>query len=74
MGAEQTETFKILGVDNVLYGPVELPVLVAWVKEDRVLGDTWIHVMGRDEWHKARNLPELTMFFQAATRRRVPAE
>src|SRR5436309_1001100 len=26
--------FKIWAVDNVVYGPVELPTLVSWVKED----------------------------------------
>ena len=28
--------FKIWGVDNVVYGPVELPTLVNWVKDQRV--------------------------------------
>jgi hypothetical protein len=73
MAADQTDSFKILGGDNVLYGPVELPMLVTWVQEERVLADTWVFVQSRNEWHKASVLPELKMFFQDTARSRVPA-
>jgi hypothetical protein len=56
--------FKIWAVDNVVYGPVELPTLVSWVKEDRVTSDTWIYTEAGDAWHKAARLPELQMFFR----------
>src|SRR5687767_7355003 len=56
--------FKIWAVDNVVYGPVELPTLVSWVKEDRVTADTWIYSEVADAWNKARNVPELQMFFR----------
>ena len=36
MSADET-AFKIWGVDNVVYGPVELLALVGWVKEERVI-------------------------------------
>src|SRR5262245_25598320 len=56
--------FKIWGVDNVVYGPVELPMLVGWVKEERVTADTWVYSEQADAWNKAPNVPELRTFFQ----------
>ncbi len=59
--------FKIWGVDNVVYGPVELPMLVGWVKEERVTADTWVYGEKDDAWRKAPQVPELQMFFQPKT-------
>ena len=56
--------FKIIGADNVVYGPVELPVLVGWVKEERVTPDTWTFSERDDSWRKASEVTELKMFFQ----------
>jgi Cyclic nucleotide-binding domain/GYF domain 2 len=57
--------FKIWAVDNIVYGPVELPLLVSWVKEERVTRDTWIYAEATDAWMKAAQVPELQMFFRA---------
>ncbi|MEP6664011.1 MAG: cyclic nucleotide-binding domain-containing protein [Verrucomicrobiota bacterium] len=57
--------YKIWGVDGVIYGPVELPALVSWVKEERVTASTWIYCDHLDTWQKAGELPELQMFFRA---------
>lgn len=56
--------FKIWGVDNVVYGPVELPMLIAWVKEERVAAETWVYSEQVDAWRKAPAVPELQMFFR----------
>ncbi len=56
--------FKIWGADDVVYGPVELPVLVDWIKEERVVADTWIFSEAADAWHKASRLNEISMFFR----------
>ena len=56
--------FKIWAVDNIVYGPVELPLLVSWVKEERVTRDTWIYSEAADTWQKACQVPELQMFFR----------
>lgn len=56
--------FKIWGVDNVIYGPVELPTLVGWVKEERVTAETWVYSEQADAWQKAPAVAELRMFFQ----------
>jgi uncharacterized cupin superfamily protein len=60
----QSVQYSIWAADNVVYGPVELPTLVAWVKDERVLTDTWIFDGGNDRWRKASQLPELQLFFE----------
>lgn len=62
--AEESHGFKIWGIDNVVYGPVELPVLVAWVKEERVTSDTWVYSDSGDAWQKASQMAELQLFFK----------
>lgn len=59
--------FKIIAVDNVVYGPVELPTLVDWVKEERVTPETWVFSERDDTWRKATDVSELKMFFQPKT-------
>jgi CRP-like cAMP-binding protein len=63
-GADSNQVvFSIWAADNVVYGPVELPTLISWVKDERVLADTWIFDSNNDRWRKASNLPELQIFF-----------
>jgi hypothetical protein len=63
--SNQTEcAYSIWAADNVVYGPVELPTLISWVKDERVLADTWIYDSGNDRWRKAGSLPELQLFFR----------
>lgn len=58
------EGFKIWAVDNQVYGPVELPVLIGWIKDERVTADTWIFNERDDAWQKAAKVSELQMFFR----------
>jgi len=55
--------YIIWGVDQNSYGPVELPTLISWVKDERVTADTWIFRPRTGEWKKAEQLEELQMFF-----------
>ena len=64
--------FIVWGIDQTAYGPVELPTLVAWVKDERVTADTWIYVAKNSSWVKAAEVPELQMFFRPKTPK-VPA-
>ena len=57
----QSVHYSIWAADNVVYGPVELPTLVDWIKDERVLADTWIYDCQNDRWHKASSLPELQL-------------
>ena len=66
---ETTQTcvgFKIWGVDDVVYGPVELPTLVEWVKDERVTAETWIFNEQSQAWQKAARVQELQILFKPA--------
>jgi hypothetical protein len=60
----QSVVYSIWAADNVVYGPVELPTLINWVKDERVLADTWVFDSQNDRWRKAASLPELSLFFR----------
>jgi hypothetical protein len=59
--------FKIWAVDDVVYGPVDLDTLVSWVKDERVLANTWVFSEKTDNWHKAGQVPELKSMFASVT-------
>src|SRR5262245_44262259 len=73
-GDEAGLGFRIWAVDNVVYGPVELPVLITWVKEERVTADTWVFSDREQSWRKAPRVPELRMFFQPKNRPAAAAD
>jgi CRP-like cAMP-binding protein len=60
----QTVAYSIWAADNVVYGPVELPTLISWVRDERVLAETWVFDGQNDRWRKAASLPELQLFFR----------
>jgi len=51
--------FFIWGVDLAAYGPVELPTLVEWIKDGRVLAETWVFTSRTGSWLRAAEVPEL---------------
>jgi hypothetical protein len=64
MNSEPTSNqFYIWGIDSAAYGPIELPTLVNWIKDERVLAETWIYAERNTTWQRASELPELRMFF-----------
>jgi hypothetical protein len=62
---EASNDFFIWGIDHAPYGPVELPTLVGWVKDERVLADTWVFARRDGSWMRAVEIPELKMFFSS---------
>jgi len=56
-------TYYVWGIDNIAYGPVELPALVSWIKQERVLDNTWVFAGGSSGWTKAIELAELKPLF-----------
>lgn len=52
--------YHVWGIDSIAYGPVELPTLVSWIKQERVLPDTWVFTDSSNAWSKAADLPELS--------------
>jgi hypothetical protein len=74
---DQAIMYSIWAEDNVVYGPVELPTLVGWIKDERVLAGTWVYDNQNDRWRKAANVPELQLFFRkkgGATSAEVPSD
>lgn len=65
--------FYIWGLDNAAYGPVELPTLVEWIKDERVLAETWVYTERDTTWQRARDVSELRMFFKAPAESSAPA-
>ena len=61
---DSAQQYRVWGADNVAYGPVELPTLVSWIRNERVTSDTWVFLELDSAWQKATQVPELKMFFQ----------
>jgi CRP-like cAMP-binding protein len=60
-------SYKVWGADQAVYGPVELPALLAWVKDERVTPATWIYSEREDAWRRAKDFAELTPVLGRAT-------
>ncbi len=67
--ADDAPRYYVWGLDNVAYGPVELPLLTNWVLDERVIADTWVFGKGNEAWLKAGQMEELTIFFERGSRR-----
>lgn len=57
--------FKIWAVDDVVYGPVDLPTLAEWVRDERVLAETWVYSCHENKWSPAGQMKELRAVFNA---------
>lgn len=55
--------YKVWAADDVVYGPVPVDTLLHWIRDERVLTDTWIHSLEKNQWNKAGELPELADAF-----------
>lgn len=63
MSQQPMSDYFIWGIDDSPYGPVELPTLVNWIKDERVLGNTWVYARRDSTWQRAADITELKMFF-----------
>ena len=69
MGASVADVaFVVWGIDQTPYGPVELPTLVAWVRDQRITADTWVFALQNSSWQRAGQMAELQMFFSGKSR------
>ena len=62
-GKEVSNDYFIWGIDDSPYGPVELPVLIDWISDERVLADTWVFARHDGNWRRAAEIPELQEYF-----------
>src|SRR5580765_6079033 len=56
--------FFVWGIDQTAYGPVELPALISWLKDERVTPETWVFTTQNEAWQKASEIAELQMFIR----------
>lgn len=63
MSQQNLNDYFIWGIDDSPYGPVELPTLVNWIKDERVLANTWVYSRRDSNWQLATDITELKMFF-----------
>ena len=59
-------TYKVWAADDVVYGPIDFPLLSQWKREARVTRENWIFTEQSESWSRAADLPELGLFFQQA--------
>ena len=59
--------YFIWGIDDSPYGPVQLPVLLDWINDQRVVRDTWIFSRNGGVWQQADDIAELKDFFKPDT-------
>ena len=59
-------TYKVWAADDVVYGPIDFPLLSQWVREARVARDNWVFTEQTDSWARAADLPELGLHFEEA--------
>lgn len=64
MATQDSESvYFIWGVDDSPYGPVELSVLTEWIRDERVVPETWVFSRNASNWMRASELPELKNHF-----------
>jgi hypothetical protein len=54
-----TAGFKVLALDDMLYGPVDLSSIQDWIRDERVNSETWIHCVATRKWFPAGEHPDL---------------
>lgn len=65
MEASTSNNYRAWGADNIAYGPVELPALVAWIKQGKVTANSWVFKEKDGAWSRASDLPELKLMFKS---------
>ena len=59
-------TYKVWAADDVVYGPIDFPLLSQWVREARLTRENWVFTEQTENWSRAADLPELGLHFQEA--------
>lgn len=56
---DQQASYFIWGIDDSPYGPVELPTLLEWITDGRVVASTWVFDRTAGNWGRASQFTEL---------------
>jgi len=60
---DTSNIYFIWGVDDSPYGPVELPILLDWIADERVVPETWVFSRNAGNWQRASEIAELKTHF-----------
>lgn len=58
------EIYRVWACDNQVYGPIKLPILIEWVRDGRVLRDTWLYLEVAKMWCLAGTVSALEEHFE----------
>ena len=67
MVSNEAPVYWTWGADNISYGPVELPALISWIRDERVVANSWVFRDDDKTWRRASEQPDLAMFFRSGT-------
>ena len=67
MVSNEAPVYWTWGADNIAYGPVELPALISWIRDERVVASSWVIRDDDKIWRRASEQPDLIMFFKSGT-------
>jgi len=59
------QLYRVWGENKVLYGPLDLTTLKAWVRAHRLSAGSWVFLEDHDRWQKAADVPELKIALAA---------
>lgn len=59
----EVKQYRVWAADDVVYGPVAPDVLRDWVRDERILPDTWIFCETTRRWNLAQQLADLRVLF-----------
>jgi CRP-like cAMP-binding protein len=65
METNASVNYRAWGPDNIAYGPVELPGLIAWIKQGKVTARSWVFKENDGVWSRASDLSELKVLFKS---------
>jgi hypothetical protein len=63
----EPNVYFIWGIDYATYGPVPLPTLIEWIKDERVFADTWVYARSENVWRQAKDVADLRLEFKKPT-------
>jgi hypothetical protein len=63
VAAPPSAGFRVLALDDMVYGPVDLAVVQDWIRDERVTSATWVHCVATRKWFLASEHPELRALF-----------
>ncbi|MBX3732114.1 MAG: cyclic nucleotide-binding domain-containing protein [Verrucomicrobiae bacterium] len=59
----EAASYRVWALDDSVYGPVGVEVLKEWVRDERILPESWVFCEGTRRWLQAGQMPALRRLF-----------